>query len=53
LSQFQSFGIAHGVPELEDVDRPFILVDGIDDPVLGAAADTEQVGPVGRAGEGE
>jgi hypothetical protein len=38
---------------VQDVDRAGVLVDGVDDPVLGSTADPKEIGAVRRAGECE
>src|SRR5262249_11988582 len=38
---------------MENIDRSVLFIDGVDDPVLRAAADTKEVGAVGRARERE
>lgn len=50
-SQTQPFPVAHRIPELQHINRAGIFIDGIDDPILRAPADTEQVRPIRRASE--
>src|SRR6266508_5661476 len=52
-SKLQPFGVAHGVPEVEDINRTRVFVDGIDDPILCATTDTKQIGAVRSASKSE
>src|SRR5262249_8984820 len=51
--QIERIRIAGRIPEMENIDRSVLFIDGVDDPVLRAAADTKEVGAVGRARERE
>jgi hypothetical protein len=41
LLDFKRFRIARGVPEGEHVNGVVIFIDGVNDPMVGASADTE------------
>ena len=49
--QLDSLRIARRAPKRQNVDGAAILIDGVDDPVLGASADAEQVAAVRCAGQ--
>src|SRR6266568_2923676 len=52
-SQLDRLWVAGSVPERKNVNRSSILVDGVDDPIVGSATDTEQVSAVWHSGERE
>ena len=52
-SNIERVGIARGVPERKYVDRAGLFVNRVNDPVLGAAPDPEQVGAIWRSRERE
>jgi hypothetical protein len=42
--QVDCFRVAGCIPERKDVDRAAVLVDGVNDPILGSATDAEEIG---------
>jgi hypothetical protein len=45
--QFQAIGIAHRIPEVENIDGAALFIDRVDDPILCAPADAKEIGAIG------
>ncbi len=50
-SKVQAFGVTACIPEFQDVDCAGVLVDGVNDPILGSPANAKEVSAIGCTGE--